>query len=71
MAREGSGGSFRGFDLKIGPNASLLGTAVGKFQHSMSVPIRPELRGLHIWLQGAIDLAGAPQLTEPRLVIIQ
>ena len=71
MAREGSGVSFRGFDLQIGPNTSLVGTATSKFQHSMSVPSRPELRGMHIWLQGAVDLSGTPQLTEPRVVIIQ
>jgi hypothetical protein len=71
MAREGSGGSFRGFDLQIGPGASLLGTASKQFSHAMSVPSRPELRGMHIWLQGAVDLSGSPQLTEPRLVIIQ
>jgi YVTN family beta-propeller protein len=71
MAREGWGGNFRGFDLQIGPNASLVGTALKQFNQSMSVPSRPELRGMHIWLQGAVDLSGTPQLTEPRLVIIQ
>lgn len=71
MSREGSGGNFRGFDLQIGPNASLLGTAPAQFNHAMSVPSRPELRGMSIWLQGAVDLSGTPQLTEPRVVIIQ
>jgi len=71
MAREGHGGNFRGFDLQIGPNATLVGTALGQFDQSMSVPSRPELRGMHIWLQGAVDLSGSPLLTEPRLVIIQ
>jgi YVTN family beta-propeller protein len=71
MAREGNGGNFRGFDLQIGPNATLLGTASAQFNHAMSVPSRPELRGMPIWLQGAVDLAGTPQLTEPRVVVIQ
>lgn len=71
MARQGVGGSFRGFDLQIGPQASLLGTATSQVVHAMSVPHRPELRGMPIWLQGAVDLAGAPHLTEPRVVVIQ
>lgn len=70
-AREGAGASFRGLTLDIGPQTVLRGLGTGTASASMSVPLRADVRGAHLWVQGAVSLDGVAELTEPRVVIVQ
>lgn len=71
QAREAIGVNFRGLDMDIGPQISLMGVQRIAYGESATVPNNAALRGLHLWYQGAVDLDGTPRLTEPRLLIVQ
>jgi len=71
FARSGDGELFRGIDLEIGPGATLRGTAVGTLVDSFSFNANPALRGLTIWLQGAVNVDSVAKVTEPRVLVLQ
>ena len=71
IAREGTGAVLANGQLDIGPRVSLRAQGWTSAQLTQTLPQDPALRGLHLWLQGAVALDTTPALTEARVLIVQ
>ncbi len=70
-ARAGYAGTVNGVNIEIGPGAVLQGTANGFLSKQASIPNLPTMRGLHIWIQGAQNIFGGTELSEPQVIVVQ